>query len=270
MNEGLYIAASGGTKQLKKLDLIGNNVANAVTQGFKRDLLLYNSVLPAQNHQGIGGLGPAALDMPVGGPSTVAYVEVVRSMTDFSQGSLISTENPFDVALEGEGFFVLDTPLGERYTRNGSFSLDADGQLVDPLGNLVVNLTGAKRNSENEPIFIPSGIKEITIDQEGLVYGELDNELVVFGQVKVVNFRNKNDLLKEGNGIFKNSNPRNVPEIWDEVKVLQGYKETSNVNALQEMTQMIETVRTLEAYQKIIQSIDEADEQSVNNLARVA
>lgn len=272
MSEGLYIAASGGNKQLKKLDFISNNISNAGTNGFKRDMLIYNE-RSAPFHRGGGGetqfnkiTNMSEMD------SVVSYVQTIGSQTDFAQGSIIHSENPFDLALEGEGFFVIDTPNGDRYTRNGSFNMDPLGQLVDSNGNMVVNDTQAKnkRGNENEPIFIPTESKQITVDQEGLVYGEIDNQLVILGQIKIVTFANKDNLIKEGRGLYKNGNPKIKPAEADTVKILQGYKETSNVNAIHEMTQMIETVRTLEAYQKIIQSIDEADDQSVNSLAQVA
>ena len=268
MNEGLYIAASGGAKQMHKLDTISSNVSNAATQGFKRDLLLFNEIRAPYHTSPTDSLFP--LDGMDDSLTPVSYVNIARSYTDFSQGSLINTGNPFDLALEGEGFFVLNTPQGERYTRNGSFQINPEGELVDSQGNPVVNWTDTKRRKESETIFIPPETKEITVDQEGLVYGEIDRELIIFGQIKIVTFQNNEHLKKEGNGLMRNTLDSNRTRPAEEVKVLQGYKETSNVNAIEEMTRMIETVRTLEAYQKVIQSFDEADEQSVNNLARVA
>jgi flagellar basal-body rod protein FlgF len=261
--EGLYIAASGGTKQLKKLNILSNNIANINTQGFKRDMLIYEEKRPPFQQ-----IPSAASDMrnlnsiQVSG-SAVSYVQVTQSLTNFSQGSLIKTDNPLDMAIEGEGFFVLNTPLGIRYTRNGNFHLDGLGQLVDQQGNTVMTRSG-------EPVLIPIGSIGVTIDQDGSIFGgaELDQEPL--DQLKVVNFNNPQALIKEGEGLYKILDSTVKEILVNDAKILQGSTENSNANAIHEMTQMIETVRQLEAYQKIIQSIDEADDQSVNSLARVA
>ena len=262
MIEGLYIAASGGTKQLKKLDTISNNLANISTQGFKRDLLIYEEKIPPFAGNTSSGVGLGALLQFLEPDPAIAYVEVTGSLTDFTQGSLINTENPLDVAIEGDGFFVLDTPAGTRYTRNGTFSLDGLGQLVDQAGNLLMT-----RN--DEPAFIPIGTERVTIDKDGTIFGGRGLDLEAVGQLKIVQFDDNQGLVKEGEGMYINQNASIQEENLGEVTVLQGFLEKSNVNVVQEMTQMIETVRTLEAYQKIIQSIDEADDQSVNNLAQV-
>ena len=263
MNEGLFIAASGGTKQLKKLDALSNNIANISTQGFKREMLVYEEIKSpfqkiSQNILNTNNLNPYADSDPA-----VSYVQVTQSLTDFAQGSLVKTENPLDVAIEGDGFFTVDTPKGIRYTRNGNFHLDGLGQLVDKVGNLIMTRS-------EEPIILPFDTRQITIGQDGSVFGgtELDSESL--GQLKIVDFKNRQALTKEGEGFYKLTDSSTKEILVNDAKVLQGFIETSNSNAIHEMTQMIETVRQLEAYQKIIQSIDEADDQSVNSLGRVA
>jgi len=263
MIEGLYIAASGGTKQLKKLDVLSNNIANISTQGFKRDMLVYEEKKPPFPQTPLIGFDVNNLNPFHGSDQAVSYVQVTQSLTDFAQGSLIKTDSPLDVALEGEGFFVVDTPLGTRYTRNGNFHLDGLGQLVDKGGNIIMTRS-------EEPILLPFDTKQITIGQDGSVFGgtELDSESL--GRIKIVDFNNRQALTKEGVGLYKISDSSIKEILVDDAKVLQGFTETSNANVIHEMTQMIETVRQLEAYQKIIQSIDEVDDQSVNNLGRVA
>jgi flagellar basal-body rod protein FlgF len=262
MNEGLYIAASGGAKQLKKLDVLSNNIANINTPGFKKDLLIYRE---STGLNGVGNQTTGRWESPhLQYPGEVAsYVSVTNTLIDNSQGSLVKTDNPLDVALEGDGFFTVETPTGERYTRNGHFHLDDIGQLVDQAGNPVQTLN-------NDPIIIPLGTKTVTIDPDGTVSGGTNEDLGPLGQLKLVKFNNQKDLIKEGEGFYKNTKPENQPSPANEVKVLQGFTENSNASAVNEMIHMMEAVRTLEAYQKIIQSIDEADDQSVNNLARVA
>lgn len=263
MNEGLYIAASGGTKQFKKLNILSNNIANINTQGFKRDMLIYEERKSPLQQISLNGPKTKNLGSLLETDPTVSYVQVTRSLTDFSQGSLIKTDNPLDVAIEGNGFFVVDTPQGNRYTRNGNFHLDGLGQLVNQKGNTLLTRS-------EEPILIPFGVKQITIDQDGLISGDSELDQVSLGQLKIVKFNNPQILAKEGEGFYKLSDTSVKEILANDAKVLQGFTETSNSNAIHEMTQMIETVRQLEAYQKIIQSIDEADDQSVNSLGRVA
>jgi flagellar basal-body rod protein FlgG len=263
MMEGLYIAASGGTKQLKKLDILSNNIANINTQGFKRDMLVYVEKEPPLQSISSGRSGAINLNPFSGSDPAVSYVQVTESLTDFAQGSLIKTDNPLDVAIEGKGFFVIDTPAGIRYTRNGNFHLDGLGQLVDQKGNTIMTRS-------EEPVLIPFGTREITINQDGSIFGGSELDQDPLDQLKIVNFNNLKVLTKEGEGFYKISDPSVKEILLNDAKVLQGFTENSNSNAIHEMTQMIETVRQLEAYQKIIQSIDEADDQSVNNLGRVA
>ena len=122
----------------------------------------------------------------------------------------------------------------------------------------------------DEPILIPFGTKEITINQDGSIFGGAEIDQEALGQLKIVNFNNPHALVKEGEGFYKIKDSSIKEILVNDAKVLQGFTENSNANAIHEMTQMIETVRQLEAYQKIIQSIDEADDQSVNSLAQVA
>jgi len=179
--EGLYIAASGGTKQLKKLDVLSNNIANINTQGFKKDMLVYEEQKPPFQVPPLNGFNTKHLNPFYGSDPAVSYVQVTQSLIDFTQGSLIKTDNSLDVAIEGKGFFVINTPAGIRYTRNGNFHLDGLGQLVDQKGNMIMT-------RGDEPILIPFGTKEISISQDGTISGgpELDQEPL--GQLKIVIF----------------------------------------------------------------------------------
>lgn len=263
MIEGLYIAASGGTKQLKKLEILSNNIANMNTQGFKKDMLVYEEIRPHFQQVSMSNSVDKNNNMIRESDPAVSYVQVTQSLTDFTQGMLIKTDEPLNVALEGNGFFVVDSPNGPRYTRNGNFHLDGLGQLVDKNGYMIMT-----RNEE--PILIPFGTRGITINQDGSVFGGTEIEQDSLGQLKIVDFSNLQALKKEGEGYYRLTDPSVKEILVNDAKVLQGFMETSNASAVHEMTQMIETVRQLEAYQKVIQSIDEADDQSVNNLGRVA
>jgi flagellar basal-body rod protein FlgG len=262
MIEGIYIAASGATKQLQKLDVVSNNIANINTQGFKREMLVYEERRPPVQGASFNGSATKNFSAFHGADPAVSYVQVMGSLTDFTEGSLIKTDNPLDVAIEGKGFFVVNTPTGIRYTRNGNFQLDGVGKLVDKNGHQIMT-----RNEE--PVFIPFDTRHVTIDQDGSIFAGTELEQETLGRLKIVNFNNLQGLTKEGQGFYKISDSSVKEILLNDVKVLQGFTENSNANPIHEMTQMIETLRLFEAYQKIIQSIDEADDQSVNNLARV-
>ncbi|NIY14954.1 MAG: flagellar basal-body rod protein FlgF [Nitrospinaceae bacterium] len=263
MVEGLYIAASGGIRQQRKLETISNNLANVSTQGFKKNILMYQERTPPFGDDFKMTQTPGLHTPYTNQINEVSYVEVTQSRTDFSQGPMVSSDNPMDLALNGEGFFVIKTPNGLRYTRNGTFHLDGLGQLVNHTGDLVMTHGGSG-------IIVPQNTERLSVDPDGTVFGGRGLELVPLDQLKIMKFQNNNNLIKEGNGMFRSANGDRGQEATPNTQVIQGHIEKSNVNAVEEMTKLIETVRTLEAYQKIIQSIDEADDQSVNSLARVA
>ncbi|MFQ5583978.1 MAG: flagellar basal-body rod protein FlgF, partial [Calditrichia bacterium] len=244
-------------------DVLSNNIANINTQGFKKDILVYEEKAPPFQQTPLNGFGTRHFNAFDGSDPAVSYVQATESQTDFTQGSLIKTDNPLDVAIEGKGFFVVNTPTGIRYTRNGNFRLDGLGQLVDRKGNMIMT-------RDEEPILIPIDTKGVSIDQDGSIFGGAEGDQEPLGRLKIVDFNNLQALTKEGEGFYKISDSSVKEILVNDAKVLQGFTENSNANAIHEMTQMIETVRQLEAYQKIIQSIDEADDQSVNNLGRVA
>ena len=266
MFEGLYIASSGGMKQQRNLEILSNNLANLNTPGFKKDQLVFEELLPT--FKDVGSLETArnTLLPPAIANNDVSYVGVAAQFTDFKQGDLIKTGNIFDIALEGEGFFSVQTPQGIRYTRVGSFQINAEGQLITKNGDPVVE-------KGDDTVFLPPGVSGVTIDKQGTLStlsAGAEADIQPIGQLKVVRFENQSDLVKEGNGLFMLANPNAQAIETEDAKVLQGFIETSNVNAVEEMIRMIETVRTFEAYQKIIQSIDEADSQAINSIARLA
>ncbi len=260
MQEGIYIAASGAFKQERKLQTISNNLANLGNMGFKRDGLVFREMIPPFNGP---AQPPSVPDLPVPGtrpPFDVSYVGITDFFTDTRQGTLRQTGNSLDVALEGNGYFVVQTPQGDRYTRNGNFKLSADGFLATQEGHKVVN-------EEGDPIKIDTAQGgTITIDTRGNISVGKGLSNQPLGKMRLADFADPSVLVKEGDGLFR-SGAR--PETPKEVVVSQGFLETSNVNSVEEMTEMIMTLRAFEAYQKMVQSIDEADDQVVNSLGRV-
>ena len=263
MHEGIYIAASGAFKQERKLDVIANNLANMGNSGFKRDGLAFKELIPPFNSAGSVTAGLNTQQGSFTSKFPASYVGINALYTDTSNGVLRPTGNDLDLGLAGEGFFVVDTPQGQRYTRNGNLKIGVDGNLVTQEGYKLIG-------KNDEPIKIKSNGGQISIDGNGKITAGngLQNEPI--GNLKFVNFDDHSKLSKEGDGLFKISDPSVRQIATKNLKVHQGYLEASNVNSIEEMTNMIVTLRTFEAYQKVIQSIDQADDQAVNTIGRVA
>ena len=139
MHEGIIIAASGGVKQQIKMDDLANNLANLNNAGFKSDGLVFREIFPPFDENSNFESSRNLALSPDESNETVSYVAVDKAYTDHSQGLFNKTGNTFDVALDGEGFFEVETPQGLRYTRNGNFNLDKDQNLITHEGNFVLN-----------------------------------------------------------------------------------------------------------------------------------
>jgi len=263
MHEGIYIAASGAFKQERKIDVIANNLANLATTGFKRDGLAFREMIPP--FTGTAQLSASLDPKPTAfqPDPQVSYVGVTDMYTDVSNGILRQTGNTLDVALQGKGFFVVDSPEGQRFTRNGNFKLSGDGTLITQEGYKVLGKDG-------KPIKIDTQGGDISINLSGGIAVSNGKQSTPLGNLQLVNFDDPAKLAKEGNGLFKIADSSVKKQAVEKLSVHQGYLETSNVNTIEEMTNMITTLRAFEAYQKIIQSIDEADDQAVNAIGRLA
>ena len=262
MHEGLIIAASGGVKQQVKLDVLANNMANLNSAGFKSDGVIFREIMPPfKENSGVEAAKNELLN-PNDSNETVAYVAVDSVFTNHSQGVFQKTDNPLDLALDGEGFFELNTPQGIRYTRNGNLRMDKEKYLVTQDGNYLLDNNKQKIKIDNN-----GGAIDIGPDGTISVGNGLGNQPA--GKLGLVKFDNPQLLAKEGNGLYKIIGNENKPLVADNVKVSQGMLERSNVNSIEEMTKMITTIRAFEAYQKVIQTLDEADDQAVNSIGRV-
>lgn len=237
--QGIYILGSGMLLQERKLDLTANNMANADTVGFKKDLMLV-STWRTPNNQPYAGMSP---EDPA---KNFLYPIVERTYTDLSQGVARDTQNPLDFAIEGEGFFAVRDGQGNvYYTRNGNFRLDKDGYLVNAQGYRVLS----------------DSLQEIRI--EGQVQAAKDGTLFVNGN------------LVARLGVFSLTNPQKVGDTLfvgtaapaTNYRILQGVLENSNVNIIQEMVNLIQAARAHEVYSNLIRSLDSLQEK-VNNLPR--
>ena len=257
MIRGIYNSASGMIAQQARIDVISNNLANVDKTAFKRDLTIFKAfpdmLIRRINEDGLG-------ITPAGSYDTMPYVgklgtgvEVNEVFTQFTQGSLQRTENNFDLALEGRGFFTVQTERGERYTRNGSFTINQEGILVNHLGYPVLGENGTIRVQKNNFMINERGEiivnAALSLEPEDLV-GLTNNsweEPVVIDQLKIVDFENIREIKKEGDSLFRETEFSGPPLPPENVKVLQGFLEKSNVNIVREMVDMIEVQRSYEA-----------------------
>ena len=256
MDKGTYIAVSGSLAQERAMEVITANLANVTTTGFKADRVLFESYLQKSLDPN-GGI-PSPEMMKEGMNSSQlpdsAYLVASEGYTDFSQGPLRVTTNPFDIALEGDGFIAVDTKEGERYTRGGSFQANLKGELVTKDGHRVLDV-------KNKPIVI--GLINFNIDDSGILLDENDYPIA---QIKVVDFSDKSVLEKRGGSLY--AAPASVKPKASTGLVKQGFLEGSNINAVTEMTKMITALRTYEAFQKAIQSHDQMTARLITDVTR--
>lgn len=235
------IAAIGMQNDLARMDTISHNLANVLTPGYKKQISV-SRAFSAQMDEGLAGANPSSAKPATSAP-TIAL--------DASAGTLRYTNNPHDVAIDGEGFFEIAGPDGLAYTRQGNLRADAQGRLVGAQGLPVMGM-GGEIMVTNAPI---------TVDANGDV--RQGDRLA--GRLKVVRFANPGALTPAGGGMYTSANAR-LAEAGKDGTVKAGYLENSNVNSPQEMVRMTETVRHFEALQKIMQGYDEALDKTFRKL----
>lgn len=248
MSGGMYLAAAGALVQQMRLEVLSNNIANINTVGYKAEKPVFRV------DDGVGAVPP----MPPADPSQPLspYAPPFSAVIDFSQGAMQTTGNPLDVAINGDGFFSIQTPEGIQYTRQGSFTLNTEGVLVTQDGYPVMG--------EGGEIALEAGT--VDIDMQGTV--SVDGDEV--GRLLVTAFPNDGSLKKSGNGRFVPTDPAIQGRQPEGSMVRQGQLESANVNAVLAMTEMIETSRAFEAYQKVIKSADDATAKSISDVGRTA
>ncbi len=278
MIRGIYTGATGMIAQQARLDTISNNLANVDKTGYKRDLTLFKAfpdmLIRRVNDDGLG-------ITPAGSYDTMPYVgklgtgvEVNEVYTQFDQGSMQRTENPFDLALEGQGFFTVMTERGERFTRNGSFTINEEGILVNHKGYAVLGENGPikiqKNNfmiNERGEVLVNAAMSPEPEDVVGMTQNNWEQPVVI-DRLKLADFENIRELKKEGESHYRDTRYSGPPLPPDQVKVVQGFLEKSNVNAVREMVEMIEVQRSYEANQKSITSADQTLGKLINEVAR--
>lgn len=232
MKIGYYCAALGTREQAKRLEVISNNIANTNTAGFKKDTVLFRDFM------------------------------VETSSPRMQQGSMRTTDNPLNIALMGDGFLKVQTDQGVMYTRNGDLRLSSDGTVTTQEGWPVLSKSG--------PIRLTSS--KVRISEDGQIFDINEDPTVTASKesiatIDLVSFPAKTPMTKAGNGYLTPADAVAAPLPTTTCTVHQGALEQANFNVVEEMTQMIDTLRTYESYQKVLQSFDQIDSQLTTKLA---
>jgi flagellar basal-body rod protein FlgF/flagellar basal-body rod protein FlgG len=236
----------------RQMDVVANNVANINTNGFKADRSLFEEYLRSPAHE----------DNFQRSDRRVSFVQDRASFHDFAAGNTEQTKNPLDVSIDGGGFIAVQTPAGERYTRDGGLQINNLGQLVTAGGNPVMGTSG--------PIVFQPTDKQINIAADGNVTvlegtGRTDS---VRGKLRLVSFADAQKLVKEGSNLY--SAGQGVAAQPDTTsKVRQGFIEKSNVNSVQEMSRMIEITRTYTQISALLQQQSDLHKSAIEKLADV-
>jgi len=228
MENTSYVALSRQSALWRQMEVVANNMANANTPAYKTQQMMFTDYL----------VKTKSANTPFG--TKVAFVQDVGMLRDTREGPLAQTGNSLDVAIHDDGYFVIDTPSGQRYSRSGHFSLDESGMMVTSDGYPVLQQSG-------QPIVFAPNEATITIAGDGTI----STENGVIGRIKVVKFDNEQDLKQAGSGLYQTSDD---PIAIDRPKVVQGMLEQSNVQPVVEVTNMLSIMRNYEGVQKMVES----------------
>ncbi|WP_375304778.1 flagellar basal-body rod protein FlgF [Bradyrhizobium sp. A11] len=251
MQNALLIGLSRQMTLERQMDVIANNVANANTNGFKADHSLFEEYLNSNARE----------DNFIGADRRVSYVQDRGTFRDVGPGPMEMTKNPLDLAITGDAYFAVQVNGGERYTRDGKFSLNSTGQLVTSDGNLVLGTGG--------PITFQPTDHDINIAPDGTITvleGTARNDSIR-GKIKMVSFDDPAKLTKLGANLYDTGRATLQPATKSTVE--QGYVEKSNVNSVIEMTRMVEVMRSYTAVANLLQQQSDLHKSAIEKLADV-
>ena len=250
MDASMWVAKTGLDAQQTRMNVISNNLANVNTTGFKRDRAVFEDML-YQNVKQAGGQTDANSQAPTG-LMLGTGVRIVATEKLHSQGNMVTTQNPLDLAISGDGYFQIAKGDGSlAYTRDGGFKISATGQLVTSSGALL-----------QPAITIPNTASSVTIGRDGTVSIELTvGGSQVLGQIQIARFVNPSGLQSLGQNLMKDTPASGAPQVLapgvgGAGSLMQGTLEASNVNVVEEMVNMIETQRAYEINSKAISAVD--------------
>ncbi len=238
MDNAIYATLTRQSGLMNEMRSVANNIANANTTGFRREGVIFSEYMVSLDRSG----------------TTLAMANARGRMVDLSQGALTMTNGKLDLAIESEGFFLVETPQGNRLTRNGAFTLSPDGELIDMAGNRVLD-------EGQGAIAIPDGAGQIGIGPDGTV--SADDQPV--GRIGVFAAPDPSKLLHEAGNLLT---PGPDLEPMEDPRIRQGFLEESNVQPVLEMTRMIEVQRAYELGQSFLDNEDRRIRNVINALTR--
>lgn len=244
MDNALYVGLSRQMTLRRQLDIVANNIANANTVGFKTEDLMVRTE-------------QAAPAKTLDGKATVKFVLDSGVARDFTQGALTKTGGDFDLAIEGKGFFKVQTAGGERYTRDGRFTTNPEGQLVSQQGYPVLDEGGGQ-------ITIDPTLGPVTVGKDGIV----SQGATRVGRIALVRPDDMASLAKDGDNLYRNTSNTTLQPVTD-AQVQQGMLEASNVNSVVEITRLIEIQRAYEGVAKMMDNTAELSRSAVERLGKL-
>jgi flagellar basal-body rod protein FlgF len=224
MLKGIFSTLSGKFLTERRMEIVSNNIANALTPGYKTSRPVFN----VEKSEGISGNSSELQN---------TYNNVIDSYIHFSDAPLVESGNKLDLGIEGDGFFVISTKDGNMYTRNGQFAINKEKKLV--------TLDGMPVSGQSGDITIEGA--DIKIEADGSIFVDK----VFVDKLKIADFKDKKDLRNYGSSLFINMNKDNIETTSEAYTVKQGFYETSNVNVMNEMIEMMSTLRAYESYSKV-------------------
>lgn len=264
MYQGFYNLASGMLTQSRNLNVIGNNMVNIQTPGYKKDTMVSTTF----GEELLYRTGKTYKENPV--PlATVSKIRTAdQTYVDYQQGSINQTGNHYDFAIGGNGFFVVETGQGQCYTRNGSFSVDAEGFLA-------FQNVGRVLGTDGQPIAIDN--ENFTVDSQGTLHvseetngGTGEEEDRILGTIAIVDFPDYEGLHKEDYGVFTtNQNPELVQPDGEETTLLWQTLEDSNVDMVEEMTAMMSSQRALQSAAQVLKMYDQLMGKAATDVGRL-
>lgn len=244
MDNALFVGLSRQMILRREMEIIANNIANMDTTGFKVESMMQRT-------------DPSEPAVTLGGPRPVKFVAPDGVARDFGQGVLTQTGGELDMAIEGKGFFQIQTPQGPRYTRDGRFTTDPTGRLVTQAGHAVLDASGGE-------IVIDAEKGQVSVGADGTL--SQGNEQA--GKVGMFAFANPGALEKTGDNLFRNSSNLAAAPA-DEARLRQGFLEGSNVRPVLEITRMVEVSRAYESTSKMMDSEHELSRRAIDRLGKL-
>jgi flagellar basal-body rod protein FlgF len=238
MDSSVYIVLSRQLAQFRDMEISANNIANTNTPGYSAQKLVFSQYMVDNGKTG----------------KKDAYADAAYDYRDTTGGAIQNTGNPLDLAISGKGYFQVETPLGTRYTKSGSFQVSSEGTLVNVNGYPVLG-------NDNSQISIPLGSRTIEIN----ALGQIKANGQTAGQVGVVEFQNEQALNRRGNSLYEAAE---TPQPAQTARVLQGAIEASNVNGVTELVRVMELSRSFASSSKFIETIYDLERKTSSTLSR--